>query len=115
MGGFPDVSNIDGIGPIGSLAAGSIAVANGTAIPLGRPFNNVSLVVQTTGTITGGVIVIQGSVDGVNWFNMGAGITLTAAGTFQFTSVSAPIPFIRAAITTAVTGGGSIAASLMAI
>ncbi|MEB3023915.1 hypothetical protein [[Mycobacterium] crassicus] len=58
----------------------------------------------STGT-TAGAVQLQGSLDGVGWFNLGAPVSTTAAGTTQLVVASAYARYFCAAITTAIVGG----------
>lgn len=55
---------------------------------------------------------LQGSLDGLNWYNLGTALTATTAGT-QYVAVSAnPARYLRAALT--ITGGTAVAATCWA-
>lgn len=93
-----------------SITGGTTA-ANGTALAL----NNLELyhtmvVTNTAGTsLTAGVVTLQGSIDGLNWFAMPNGATgalsLAAGASTAIFVGPAAVNQIRGAITTNVTGG----------
>ena len=56
------------------------------------------LIAATVASIgTNVVIALQGSVDAVNWFNLNSSgnITLTANGTYGYSIVQVPVPYVR--------------------
>ena len=87
-----------------SLAAGSTTGA-GTGYDNSGVYANHTLVTIGSAGISAGAVQLQGSLDNVNWVNLGTPITLTAS-TVQVTNVaSTPFQFIRANVSTNVTGG----------
>lgn len=51
-------------------------------------------------------VQLQGSLDGVNWYNLGSAVPTVAASTITAVFVSnSPAQYLRASITTAITGG----------
>lgn len=95
-----------GVAPVESLSAVS-AVGPGTPLDGGVCRVNHGLVVTTSAGVNAGVVQLEGSFDGVNWFNMPgtASITTSAASTTSAISVSGIARFLRAAITTIISGG----------
>jgi len=74
--------------------------------------NNHNLVVTTSAGVSGGVVNLEGSQDGINWVALlgGSGtnavVTTNAANkTFSSTAQLTPFRFIRANVTTGITGG----------
>jgi hypothetical protein len=66
---------------------------------------NHTLVTISSAGISAGAVQLQGSLDNLNWANLGTPITLTAS-TVQTVSVTgAPFRFVRANVSTNVTGG----------
>jgi hypothetical protein len=96
-----------GVGPVESLTAQSATTATPLVLDAGTARPNATLVVTTSSGVSAGVVQLQGSMDGQNWFNVpSSSITTSAASTTsQVTSTSAYGRFFRAAITTAVVGG----------
>lgn len=90
--------------PFTSLNAAS-AIGTGAALDNGYPRANASMVVTASAGVTAGDVQLQGSHDGVNWVNLGAAVATAAPGTFIASSAGAPMRYLRAAITTAITGG----------
>jgi hypothetical protein len=64
------------------------------------------VIVAGTG-VSAGAVQLQGSYDAVNWFSVGSPVSVTAPGVVPIPSVSPPQParFVRATISTAITGG----------
>jgi hypothetical protein len=89
-----------------SLTAAS-AVGAGAVVDNGGCFSQHTLVVTTSAGVTAGAVQLQGSLDTVNWFNLGSPVsTATAATTFPAVVVSdQPVRFLRGNVTTAITGG----------
>jgi hypothetical protein len=108
-GTFAPVSvGIAGNLPLLSLSAVSVtgpgAVLDNTGVR-----NNHSMFVTTSAGVSGGVVALQGSQDGVNFVNLPGTSTITtsAANTTSIVSPTSLIPvrYLRANITTAITGG----------
>ena len=95
-----------GATPFTSLAAAS-------AIGPRAVFDNVvcranhTLAVTSSAGVSAGAVQFQGSLDGVNWFNLGSPVTTnTASRTFAPVMISdEPVNFLRANVTTAITAG----------
>lgn len=97
---------VTGIPPLQSFAAQSAGGTNGTALDGGNVRSNHSLFVVASAGVTAGVITLQGSNDGgVTWFNTSCTVTTNAAGAFASNLQGFPFRYIRASITTAITGG----------
>lgn len=96
-----------GVGPVKSLAAQSATTATPVVLDAGTVRPNATLVVTTSAGTSGGVVQLQASMDGVNFWNVSsASITTSAASTTsQVTSTSAYARYFQAKITTAVVGG----------
>jgi hypothetical protein len=99
-----------GILPFTSLSAVS-AVSNGSGVDGGVCRMNHAMAVTTSAGVASGVVQLQGSFDGTNWFNMpgSSSVTTNAATTTFAATVTCPARFVRAAITTII-GGGTITA-----
>lgn len=94
-----------GLPPAESLSAVS-AVGAGTVLDgvVVRP--NAILVVTSSAGVSAGAVQLEGSLDQTNWFNIGSAVTTSAASTTTVvSSTSAFARFVRAAVTTAITGG----------
>lgn len=109
---------------IQSLSNASALGANGAAADFGivEPFSLVASPVPgtspmpraypcgvaTAGTgVTAGAVQLQGSLDGVTWYAIGAPVTFSAPGTSPLPSASPPVParYVRASVSTAFVGG----------
>lgn len=86
-----------------SLPAGSTTGA-GTALDNNGSCANHTLVTVASAGVAAGAVQLQGSIDNVNWANLGSPVTLTAS-TVQTASVVAAFQFVRANVSTTVTGG----------
>lgn len=101
-----------GVAPIQSLPAGSTLVATAvTSLDCGSVVANAVCSVTTpAGTYTTGAVTFQGSLDGTNWYTIGAALTLVTTSTVTIPGTAgAPAigRFFRAVISTAVTGAGA--------
>lgn len=103
--------DIGGLVPVRSLnvvsATGAGVVLDNTGVR-----TNHSMVVVVSAGFTSGVVAFQGSQDNVNWFTLltaantgGTAPPLTASGNFLYTATLTPIRFLRANITTVISGG----------
>jgi hypothetical protein len=89
-----------------SLGAAS-AVGPGTVLDAGGCLSNHAMVVTSSAGVTAGAVQLQGSLDGSTWFNMGNPVSTTTANT-TFTPIvvsDQPVRYLRANITTLITGG----------
>lgn len=68
--------------------------------------NPFGFVVAGTG-VASGAVQLEGSLDGVNWYPIGAPVTTGAPGVFPLPAASPPVParYVRARISTVVVGG----------
>jgi hypothetical protein len=104
ISGLPIAVTTTGLEPAVSLSTVS-AVGTGTALD-GAVVRPVAVMSTTASTgTTAGAVQLEGSLDRVNWFNLGSAVSTTAAGTTQTVVSSAYVRYVRAAITTAITGG----------
>jgi hypothetical protein len=93
-----------GIQAVQSIPAGSTATTTTpVALDNGLPRSVHTAVCTAASGTTGGIVTLEVSQDGVNWFKT-AMATLTAAGV-TVTTVNGAYRFVQAAITTTVTGG----------
>lgn len=68
--------------------------------------------VVTGAGVSAGVVTLQGSNDGTNWFSTATTVTTNAANTtFAAALANFPFAYVRALITTTITGG-TISASV---
>jgi len=103
-----------GVPMIVSLTAGTSATGPGTALNGFVPHSTHTLIVLTSTGVSAGVVQLQGSLDNVNWINMpgvvpnsaGSSVTTNAAATvFAAYVTGVPFQYVRANITTVITGG----------
>lgn len=87
-----------------SLPAGSTTGA-GTGLDNGGSCANHTLVTISSAGISAGAVQLQGSVDNVNWANIGTPLTLTASTVQATNATGSPFQFVRANVSTGVTGG----------
>lgn len=91
--------------PLVSILAGS-AIASGTALDNESCRANHTIQAVTSAGVSAGAVQLQGSLDGVNWFNIGAALTTATPTTvFQQSTTGLPARFVRATISTVITGG----------
>lgn len=94
-----------GLEPAVSLSAVS-AVGAGTALDGAVVRSTAVMSTTTSAGVSAGAVQLQGSLDGAHWFNLGSPTSTTAASTTTQTVVSSAFArYVRAAVTTAVTGG----------
>lgn len=95
-----------GLPPVTSLSAAS-TVSAGTALDgvVVRP--NAVMVVNSSAGVSAGAVQLQGSLDGTNWFSLGSAVSTTTASTVfaPVVETGAYVRYVRAAVTTAITGG----------
>lgn len=97
----------NGPAPLVSLLNQSALNTVGGYLDLGTCQPNHTLVVTSGAAVSAGAVQLQGSLDATNWFNLGAAVTTNAAST-TFTPIvvtNQPVRFLRATITTGITGG----------
>jgi hypothetical protein len=114
---------------IQSLSAATAAGAHGTGGDFGVPAPGTVVaqvpgtspmprawpigVAVTAGTITAGSVQLEGSLDGLNWYPVGAVVSLGTGGTFTLPATGTPptpARYVRVSIVAAVTGGGTVSA-----
>ena len=89
-----------------SLPAGS-TTGTGAVLDNNGCCSSHTLVTIASAGVAAGTVQLQGSLDNLNWVNLGTAITLTAS-TVQTTGAAItglPYQFIRASVGTAVSGG----------
>lgn len=97
-------------GPPPTLSLSNVsAVGPGATVDNHGVRSNHSLVVVSGAGVSGGVVALQGSQDGTNWFNFTPAVTITtstASTVFPIaTGTLTPVRLLRANITTVITGG----------
>jgi hypothetical protein len=105
------VQNTSGIAPLVSLSAVS-AVGPGSALDGAVARANAVITVTTSAGVSAGAVGLFGSLDGVNYVQLGSPISTTAAST-TYTAVATNVfmRWVRAAVTATVVGG-TISASV---
>jgi hypothetical protein len=76
---------VTGTQPFISLLVAS-AVQNGSVLNTGAAHSNHTMVVTSSAGVSAGSVQLQGSLDGVSWFNMGTAVS-TTTGSTVFTPV----------------------------
>lgn len=88
-------------------------VGAGSSVDLTVAKSQVSMAVVVNGTVTGGVVVLEASHDNTNWVKVGS-VGPMATGTNRSCQLANGVyRYFRAHIVTAITGGGSVSATLM--
>lgn len=97
-----------GTAPVLSLNA--VTTGNGSVLDAGV-VRSTAVWSLTGGTsVTAGAAALQGSLDGANWYALGAAVTVpTTATTTQTVETSAYARFYRVVVSTTVTGGAATA------
>lgn len=100
-----------GVAPLQSIQPLSTAAAAGAALDCGVTVSNALCVCTTpAGTYTTGAVTFEGSMDGTNWYTIGAALTLASGATTPIPGTAA-LPavgrFFRARISTGITGAGA--------
>lgn len=91
---------------------GASAVGAGSSADFSRAVARVTMVVIPTGAVTGGVVELEASQDNTNW--VGMHITTPVQGdNVAVTATWAAFRYWRARISTAISGGGTVKATLM--
>lgn len=83
------------------------AISTGLAVDFGVVFSYPLAQVETIGATTGGVILLEGSLDGRTWYQIGTS-TITTGDDIVIVSASGfvvPARYVRTRITTAIVGG----------
>ena len=103
MSGVDTINN--SVPPLVTLNA-IAALTNGVAMDNRACRTNHCVVAVSSAGVTAGNVQMQGSLDGVSWFNMGAVVNINAASTvFQFAVTGTPARYVRANVSLAITGG----------
>lgn len=100
------LSVANGSAPVTAFTSQSAGGTNGATVDNGVARSNHTLFVMTGAGVSAGVVTLQGSNDGVNWFSTTCIVT-TIAATTPYAAALANFPFryVRASITTVITGG----------
>lgn len=92
----------------GSISQNNVsAVSTGLAVDFGVVFSHPIAQVETIGATSGGVILLEGSLDGRTWYQVGTS-TITVADDIAIGAASGfvvPARYARTRITTAIVGG----------
>jgi hypothetical protein len=94
--------------PLGFVGSAT-AFPTGSGFSLVKPHRTFTFQKTVTGVFTVLVVNYEGSLDGINWYQLGTDNTLTAAATF---CVDKPSRYVRANITT-FTGGTGVAVAVL--
>ena len=84
----------------------------GTTIDFTDAKSKVTMVLIPSGTITGGLVTVQASQDNTNWVDLYVLDPAIPANQF-YTSDSGAFRYWRGSVSAAITGGGSVTATLM--
>lgn len=89
----------------------AVTSGTGAAFDLGYLRNNLAIVAVATGTVTAGAVQLQGSLDGTNWYNLGATVS-PASNASASLLTTGPAVYLRANISTAFTGGATVTVTI---
>lgn len=84
----------------------------GTTIDFTDAKSKVTMVLVPSGAITGGLVAMQASQDNTNWVNVHVFDPVVATNQ-HFSTVEGAFRYWRANVLAAITGGGSVTATLM--
>lgn len=113
-GTVPGSTNVVVTGSTTAVTTLSAATSgNGTTVDWGSARQNISMFILVNGTVTGGVVDLQVSQDGTNWVKISSSATLGTGVNQQLTLSNAAFQYARGVVSTAVTGGGTVTATLM--
>jgi hypothetical protein len=94
-----------GVQPIKSLSAVS-ATGAGTALDGVVSRANAVATITTSSGVSAGSVVLEGSLDGINFITLGSAVTTSAASTtYTVASTSSFFRFVRARVATLISGG----------
>lgn len=94
-----------GLAPAVSLSAVS-AVGAGTALDGLTVRSSAVIAVTTSSGVSAGDVQLEGSLDGANWYALGSAVSTSTASSTSATVVTDSLfRYVRAAVTTAITGG----------
>lgn len=95
--GLPPVTSLSSVS---TVSAGT--VLDGVVI---RP--NAVMVVNSSAGVSAGAVQLQGSLDGTAWFDLGSAVSASSASTVfdPVVETGVYVRYVRAAVTTAITGG----------
>jgi len=99
-------------GSAATSLSGASAVSSGAAVDFTAARRNICMVVIPTGTITGGLVALEGSQDNTNWVYLTSLTPTTGQNSFQSVNEGA-FRYGRASILAAITGGGSVTVTIM--
>lgn len=97
----------------GTTFTAASGAANGTTVNFGSSLSNITMVITAGAGVSAGVVALEVTQDGTNWYRHTTTVTLTAPGVSQITMTGFAFRQARGVITTAITGG-TIGATIMA-
>lgn len=68
----------------------------------------LTAVIKTTGLITVGAVIIEGTINGTDWFGIGGTVVLSSNNIVAIHFNDGPIKSVRARVSTAIVGGGNV-------
>lgn len=95
-----------------SLSAAT--TGNGTAYNFGSARANLTAAVVVNGTVTSGTVRLEGSHNGTDWILLNTSATLATGANQDVSKTGVAYRYGRAAVGTAVGGGGSVTVTIMA-
>lgn len=94
----------DGFLSANNLSAVTTGTGNGVALPGGLLVREVTMVVRGSAGISAGAVQLEATIDGTNWFAVGAAVTAVASTNVgQTATVTARA--VRTRVSTTVVGG----------
>ena len=87
-------------------------VTAGTTVDFTTAVSTVTMVIYRTGTVTGGVVVMEASQDGTNWVPV-TSVSIDRGVNDHRDATGGAFRYWRANVAAAITGGGTITATFM--
>lgn len=98
--GFRGLDSVKSINGGTALASGP-----GVSFPDGSMINSLTASIYSSAGTSAGGVTVEGSLNGIDWFALGAEVTFTAQQVKTLSFSTGPLRFVRARISTAMVGG----------
>lgn len=99
----------------GVTTLSAATTGNGTTVDWGAAKAHSSMMIIVNGTVTGGVVDLQVSHNGTAWTKISSSTALGTGVNQQLTISSSAFRYVRGVVSTTVTGGGSVTATVMSV
>jgi hypothetical protein len=99
---------------VGTASLTAATTGNGSAVDFGSAKANLTAAVIVNGTVTAGTVRLEGSHNGTDWILLNTSAALATGANQDLSKSGVAYRHARAAVGTAVAGGGSVTVTLMA-